>query len=101
MSPLLVLGAALLLQAPEPVRRLGTQRFNHAEILVAVAMSPDGRVLATGDGKFCRLWNAETGAPIGDPVAGGRCLAFSPDGMLVASGDSTQVQILEAATGKS
>ena len=54
----------------------------------AVAFSPDGTLIATGDvdGKV-RFWNAGDAGPIGEPVncsAEVRSLVFSPDGQTLA-----------------
>ena len=53
-----------------------------------LAISPDGRLLATGmvDGKV-RLWELPSGAPMGTLDGQGLtyCLAFSPDGTLLAA----------------
>jgi WD40 repeat protein len=102
--------------------RLGTTRLWHGAQVGAVAVSPDGKVVAsggphlwrrvgpragsgTGEGRVC-LWDAATGkwlrvledarrpAPI-------TCLGFSPDGTLLAAGDSWHVLVLwDVAAGK-
>ena len=66
----------------KPVRRL-------AAPAVALAISPDGKTLASAGGRTLRLWDLETGKEI-HKAQGPRLLravAFSPDGKLLASGD--------------
>jgi WD40 repeat protein len=54
-----------------------------------LAFSPDGRLLATGDGGIIHLWDAATGAEV-RRLEGHQgtvhCLAFAPDGRTLASG---------------
>jgi WD40 repeat protein len=70
------------------------------------AFSPDGRRIVTASwDKTARLWDAETGKPIGEPLKGHEkavnSAAFSPDGrrILTASEDKT-AQLWDADTGK-
>jgi WD40 repeat protein/serine/threonine protein kinase len=85
----------------------------HPEILVvqlstrtahAVALSRDGRRLATTAGHQVRIWDAETGkpalffSPTGKLV---RTVAFSPDGRRIALGGwDNNVTICDSATGR-
>ena len=56
----------------------------------AVAFSPDGKTVLTGSwDKTARLWDAATGAPVGEPLAHDdwvSSVAFSPDGRTILTG---------------
>jgi hypothetical protein len=58
--------------------------YRHTGTVSAVAFSPDGRRVVTGSGdNTARLWDAETGKPISEPMrheAKVYAVAFSPDG---------------------
>jgi hypothetical protein len=74
--------------------------------LVTAALSPDGKRILTASRDYtARLWDAETGKQIGEPLAGHRdtvsSAAFSPDGkrIVTASYDNT-ARLWDAETGK-
>jgi WD40 repeat protein len=73
-----------------PTRQLiGDPLVGHTGSVSAVAFSPDGKILASGDDdNWVRLWDVATRQPIGDPLPGGAAVAFSPDGRVLASGDA-------------
>jgi WD40 repeat protein len=77
----------------------------HRDSIYAVALSPDGKTLATGSyDQQIKLWNTETGAEIRTLVGHNgaiHALAFSPQGKLLASasGDRT-AKLWDTASGE-
>jgi len=81
----------------------------HDETVLALALSPDGRTLATsseshdGGEHTVRLWETATGKPLARyaaPQTDITDLVFSPDSRRVATSEEGAVHVWEAATGR-
>jgi WD40 repeat protein len=81
----------------QPVR----QCRGHAGWVYAVALSPDGRTVASaGDDATIRLWRLQTGQTTGVLIGHQRrirSLAFTPDGLLVSGAEDGQVCLWDTA----
>ena len=82
------------------------ERFDHPGRVWAAAFSPDGKTILTGStDNTARLWNADTGEPIGEPLrhpGGVRAVAFRPDGQVIVTGTGGEgaVRLWNVATGQ-
>lgn len=89
---------------PEATVRLGTNRLRHAARVNALALSPDGKFVASGgDDAWVRVWDVADGTEraslrLEDPVTD---VAFSPDGAgLYCAGSRSQLRVLSVESGK-
>src|SRR5258707_127059 len=77
----------------------------HTRPIRSVCYSPDGtRVVSGSDDKTIRIWDAESGTVIGEPVMGHtegvNSVAYSPDGRHIISGSSDcTIRIWDAENG--
>jgi WD40 repeat protein/uncharacterized caspase-like protein len=96
---LLVSSFAVAAQQPELVVQTG-----HASLVISVAFSPDGRLIASGSSdSTIKLWDAATCNQLRSleghtgPV---NSVAFSPDGKVIASGSGDKtIKLWDVATG--
>jgi hypothetical protein len=83
---------------------LGKEKFQAAGPVDAVAFSPDGRQIASGDwGGLVTVRDRKTGDVLFSEQHGQyvQAVAYSPDGRYLATGSSDQkIRILDAASGK-
>jgi eukaryotic-like serine/threonine-protein kinase len=82
------------------------QLFSLGGIVTAVAFSPDGKtILAGSHDKTARLWDADTGRQVGQPMVHPgtvESVAFSPDGKMVLTGSGDNAaRLWDSATGRS
>ena len=68
--------------------------MRHEDGVYSIAISPDGTILATSSSKTARIWEPQTGLPLGEPMRHEGdiySVAFSPDGtrLATASADKT------------
>ncbi|MEA5449634.1 WD40 repeat domain-containing protein [Leptolyngbya sp. CCNP1308] len=78
----------------------------HGDAVTSVAFSPDSTRIVSGSADTTvRLWDSETGQPIGQPLQGHDeyvySVAFSPDGTRIVSGSADQtIRLWDAETGQ-
>jgi WD40 repeat protein len=95
---------SLLTTGQQPLEQ--NRLTGHTDPVRSVAFSPDGKRIVSGsDDRTLRLWNANTGQPIGDPLQGHqdtvRSVAFSPDGKRIVSGsDDMTLRLWDAQSGQ-
>ncbi len=86
-------------------RKLVFTLKGHTHSVEGIALSPDGRTIASVSNDSIRLWCAQCGAEqaVFIPMKESRpkCVAFSPNGKVVASGDGNhRINFWDVDTGK-
>lgn len=78
--------------------------MRHEAAVQATSFSPDGRRIVTAsDDKTARLWETESGKPIGEPMrheGAVRAAIFSPDGRRIVTGSGEITRVWDAENGK-
>ncbi len=75
----------------------GFVRVAHGDVILTMALSPDGRWLVTGGvDRIARVWEVATGLEVARLEHGGvvRAVAFSPDGRLLVTGSADRMSRL-------
>ncbi|HEY7156226.1 MAG TPA: WD40 repeat domain-containing protein, partial [Gemmataceae bacterium] len=91
---------------PGAIARLGTLRLRHGSSILALAFSPDGKMLASGGAdNRVSIWDAATGKELHrlpNVESTVKTVVFSPDGKLLAlvTKKGRSIYLQDAATGK-
>src|SRR5262249_49354096 len=83
------------------IARLGSIRFRAHDVVHTLVVSPNGRLLAVGDGSGFAVWDTVTGKQLYRlPYPYNSRVAFSADSKLLVSGGDKAICLWDAATGK-
>jgi WD40 repeat protein/tRNA A-37 threonylcarbamoyl transferase component Bud32 len=89
----------------ERLRGKPSPPLRHDNAVFACAVSPDGRLIVSGDlGGLLKVWDLDTGQEVRPAVkaheTGCNLVAFSPDGRHFATGDDDRVNVWNTRTGE-
>jgi WD40 repeat protein len=97
------LAATAAAAQPNPVKPPLFNLAGHTQPVHAVAVSGDGRRIASASNTEIKVWDATAGKEVFSQLTRATNVygvAFSPDGKLLAVGVSKTVRLLDAATGE-
>ena len=90
----------------DAVARIGTARWRHGDRLCSLALSANGKILASGANdrhRSIRVWNAVSGKPLHRIDNGDSFVAIAPDGTTLATSGKAKdrhVRLWDLGTGK-
>jgi DNA-binding beta-propeller fold protein YncE len=97
------LAATTVAAQPNPVKPPLFNLAGHTQMVHAVAVSADGKRIASASNVEVKVWDAVSGKEVFSQLTRSTNVygvAFSPDGKLLAVGVSKTVRLLDAATGE-
>ena len=77
--------------------------MKHEDGVISAQFSPDGQQVVTASMKTARLWEADTGKPVGEPMnhqGAVNSAQFSPDGRRVVTASGNTARVWDATSGK-
>src|SRR5437016_2623481 len=77
--------------------------MHHESWVSAASFSPDGRRIVTACGNEAKVWDAQSGKPVGNPLSRKSrvvAVSFSPDGRRIVTACGNEAEVWDAQSGK-